>query len=101
MISLAGGVNAYRGGVTFPMLSREGVIRMNPDVIIDMIPDLDEKGLDRAAILREWETVSPVDAVRNGRVYVFGEDYVAVPGPRFILIAEKMARAIHPEAAWE
>jgi iron complex transport system substrate-binding protein len=101
MISLAGGINAYRGDIAFPVLSREGMIRMNPGVIIDMIPDFDEKGLARAAILREWETVSPVDAVKNGRVYVFGEDYVAVPGPRFILIAEKMARAIHPEAAWE
>ena len=101
MITFAGGVNAYSGDVAFPVVSGEGIIRMNPEVIIDMIPDLDEKGWDKAMILKEWETVSGVDAVKNGRVYVFGEDYVVVPGHRFILILEKMARVIHPEVDWE
>jgi iron complex transport system substrate-binding protein len=97
MITLAGGVNAYTGDVAFPVVSRETIIRMNPEVIIDMIPDIDEKGWDKEIILKEWNAVSQVDAVRKGRVYVFGEDYVVIPGPRFILILEEMARVIHPE----
>ena len=100
MITLAGGVNAYAGDVAFPVVSREGIVQMNPEVIIDMIPDLDEKGWDKAMISREWDAVSHVDAVSKGRVYVFGEDYVVIPGPRFILILEKMARLIHPEVDW-
>jgi iron complex transport system substrate-binding protein len=70
-------------------------------VIIDIVPDIDAKGWDRAMIVREWDTVSQVDAVKKDRVYVFGEDYVVIPGPRFILILEEMARVIHPEGVWE
>jgi iron complex transport system substrate-binding protein len=101
MIELAGGVNAYTGGVAFPVVSTESIIRLNPEVIIDMVPDIDAKGWDRAMIVREWDTVSQVDAVKKDRVYVFGEDYVVIPGPRFILILEEMARVIHPEGVWE
>ncbi len=102
MIRIAGGVNAYTGDIAFPVISGEGIARMNPDVIIDMVPDLDQKGLDKTLIIKEWEKNLPdVDAVRNDRVYVFGEDYVVIPGPRLILIIEEMARAIHPELDWE
>ncbi len=101
MITLAGGVNAYTGNVTFPVVSGEGIIRMNPEVIIDIIPDLEQKGWDKAMITKEWKTIFQVDAIKNNRVYIFGEDYVAVPGPRFILIMEQMAKVIHPEADWQ
>ncbi len=101
MITLSGGINAYTGNVTFPVVSGEGIIRMNPEVIIDIIPDLEQKGWDKTMISNEWKTISQVDAVKNDRVYIFGEDYVATPGPRFILIMEQMAKAIHPEINWE
>jgi len=101
MITLAGGINAYKGDIAFPVVSREGLVQMNPEVIIDMIPDIDDKDLDKAMISREWDVLSQVDAVRKDHVYVFGEDYVVIPGPRFILILEKMARLIHPEVDWE
>jgi iron complex transport system substrate-binding protein len=101
MITLSGGINSYEGKVAFPVVSGEGIIRINPEVIIDMIPDIELKSWNRTMILKEWETVSQVDAVKNGRVYIFGEDYVVVPGPRFILILEKMAKVLHPDVDWE
>jgi iron complex transport system substrate-binding protein len=100
MIRLAGGVNAYEGSVAFPAISNEGIIRMNPEVIIDMVPDLEEQGWDVNRIYKEWNEAYPVDAVRNDRVYVFSEDYVVVPGPRFILLLEKMGRVMYPEVNW-
>jgi iron complex transport system substrate-binding protein len=101
LIELAGGENAYQGSAAFPVFSVEGIARLNPDVIIDLVTDLEEHGWERARILKEWETAFPVNAVRNGRVHVLGQDYVVVPGPRFILILEEIARIIHPEAGWE
>jgi len=101
MIGFIGGVNAYSGGVAAPVVSGEGIIWMNPDVIIDMVPDLEEQGWDPEMIYREWDAVSHVEAVKNSRVHVFGEDYVAVPGPRFILVMEKMARVMYPDVNWD
>jgi iron complex transport system substrate-binding protein len=101
MIERLGGVNTYTGNIAAPVISYEGILQMNPDVIIDIVPDLEERGWDLEQIYKEWEMVQQVKAVRNKRVYVFGEDYVAVPGPRFIKIMEEMARAMYPDADWE
>ncbi len=101
MIGMAGGVNAYGGSVAFPLVSGEGIIGMNPEVIIDMVPDLEAQGLDRERIQAEWSAVGQVDAVRSGRVHLFEEGYAVVPGPRFISILEKMARVLHPGLDWD
>ncbi len=101
MIARLGGINAYPGKVAFPVVSTEGIIRMNPDVIIDMVPDMETRGWNEARIIDEWNVLSHVNAVKNRRVHVFGEDYVAVPGPRFISIMEKMARVMYPDIRWE
>ncbi|MGA1865454.1 MAG: ABC transporter substrate-binding protein [bacterium] len=102
IITLAGGINAYEGHeIRYPTLTGEGITRLDPDVIIEIIPDLSDRGLDEGKIKKEWETLPGVDAVKNKRIYIFGQDYVATPGPRFILILEQMARAIHPEINWE
>jgi iron complex transport system substrate-binding protein len=101
MIERLGGVNVYSGRVPFPIVSDEGILRMNPDVIIDIVPDLKDRGLDSETIAGDWESVPRVNAVKNHRVYVLGGDYVAVPGPRFILIMERMARAMYPELDWK
>ncbi len=101
MIEIIGGVNAYDGSVAFPVVSSEGIITMNPEVIIDMVPDIEENGWNPEMIHKEWSALPQVDAVKNHRVYVFGEDYVAVPGPRFISIMEKMARVMYPDLDWD
>ncbi len=101
MISMAGGVNVYDGSISYPVLAAESILRLNPAVIIDIIPDLDTKSLDEKMTLEKWESLSGLDAVKNNRVHVFSDDYVGIPGPRFILILEHMARVIYPEARWE
>lgn len=97
MIKIAGGRNAVSDSVTFPSVSREGIISLNPDVIIDMVSDMNKRGWTREKIIRQWAALPMVSAVKHERVHVFTEDFVVIPGPRFILIIEKLARVIHPE----
>ncbi len=102
IITLAGGTNAYQGRIVqYPTISTEGILELNPEVIVDLIPNLEKKGLDEGTVLKEWHSARAADAVKNGRVHVLGEDYVARPGPRFILILEQVARAVHPELDWD
>lgn len=102
LIRAAGGVNAYGGRAPeYPLLGVEGIIHCNPDVIIDIQPLLESGGADAASAVREWETVSAVNAVKNGRVFVLAGGYAVVPGPRFIELLEEMARIIHPELDWD
>ncbi len=98
MILLAGGKNACsdtRAG--FPVVSGEGILRMNPQVILDLLSNAPRGGLSAEEVLRDWQQLPDVEAVRSGRVHLVEDDYAFIPGPRFIKLVEKFARLIHPD----
>lgn len=102
LITYAGGVNVYeRHDVAYPNISGEGMLYLNPEVIIDLVPDSGEKNLNETMIIKEWTSFSDVNAVRNNRVHVLNQDYMVIPGPRFILLLEDLARILHPEIEWD
>lgn len=102
MIELAGGQNAYTDRrVRYPILSPEGMLSLNPDVIIELVCEAVLGQVDRNKIVDDWNDLGQVEAVRNGRIRVFDQDYATVPGPRCILLIEDMARALHPEVNWD
>ena len=82
----------------FPALSGEGLLRLNPDVIIEMAPGIEERGLTARDVIADWKGLESIAAVRNHRVHVLSADYVTIPGPRFIEILRDVARILHPEA---
>ena len=102
IIELAGGENAYRDGhARFPVVSQEGLLNINPEVVIDLAYGLAGEDADRAMVRADWQCLSEVDAVRNDRVFLIADDFATVPGPRFIRFVEKLARLLHPEVDWE
>jgi iron complex transport system substrate-binding protein len=74
---------------------------MNPEVIIEMLGDMGGKLIDKQNALSAWQTLPQVAAVADGRVHLFTEDFVVIPGPRFVRILELLAQIIHPEVDWE
>ncbi len=102
MIELAGGQNAYQErGVRYPVVSPEGIRKLDPDVIVDLVSPDDLRKAGPRAIIEDWNDVDAVKAVRNHRVLVRDQDYAMIPGPRFIQLVEDLARALHPEARVE
>jgi iron complex transport system substrate-binding protein len=102
IITLAGGRNACQETAAgFPVVSSEGILRMNPEVILDMVPILVQKKHNKETVLADWQQLPELEAVRSGRVYLLDDDYAFIPGPRLVLLAEKLARLIHPEVDWE
>lgn len=101
ILALAGGENACPESlVRFPVVSAEGILSIDPEVIIDMTSGLAAGQVDKQAMLADWQQVADVEAVRHGRVYAFDQDYAFVPGPRFILLVEELARLLHPQSDW-
>lgn len=99
LIALAGGTNAYRGyPIPYPEVSGEGMLRLDPEIILDLLPELAVQGHSKAAAKSDWNKIHELSAVKNRRVYVLTADYAVIPGPRFIQTLEEMARIIHPEA---
>lgn len=98
LIQIAGGINAFEDEkIAYPVLSAEGLIHLNPDFIIDLVPQLEQIGQNAANLLKDWEILDQLDAVKNRHVHILSEDYAVIPGPRFILFLEYLARTIHPE----
>jgi iron complex transport system substrate-binding protein len=98
LVELAGGQNAYRQrGVRCPVVSAEGILRLNPDVIVELVPPdtLDKYG--RQAILDDWKELQAVQAVKEQRILVFDNDYALVLGPRLLRFVEDLAEQLHPD----
>jgi iron complex transport system substrate-binding protein len=91
MIELTGAVNAYQGTVPFPVISAEGILSLNPDIIIDMTPDLMQ---DETFVHAQWQSLGRLKAVQHQHVHVFTDDFVVIPGPRLILTLEKIAQVM-------
>jgi iron complex transport system substrate-binding protein len=93
VIRLAGGANAVEPSpVLYPELSREGLYHVDPDVILDLLADLDERGVTAEAAAADWQQLAALRAVRSGR------ELTVVPGPRVAELVEEVAQALHPEA---
>jgi iron complex transport system substrate-binding protein len=100
LVELAGGVNAFEGDMAFPTVSAEGILNMDPEVIVEMLGDMSGLEVNAERTTMAWQSLPQVNAVKHGRVHLFCDDFVVVPGPRFIQILEKLAGVLHPELDW-
>ncbi|MGB2403069.1 MAG: ABC transporter substrate-binding protein [Akkermansiaceae bacterium] len=96
LVQIIGGCNAYQGPVSFPTLSREKLIELNPDVIIDLVNTETWNKLGKQRLLSQWNSYPELKAVKNQRVCIIHGDQHLIPGPRFPQTLEQFARAIHP-----
>lgn len=93
LIELAGGRNVYEGTLPYPRLSREAIIFLNPDVIIDVIPASE----NAYTVWRDWMSLTSVNAIKNKRLFILTDEMHTVPGPRFTQTLELMSFAFHPD----
>lgn len=102
LLQLAGGQNVYTGTrIMVPSVSEEGIIRMNPDVIIDIFPEADDHHSDMKRVRQQWQQLTSVSAVKSGRVHIIERDYASVPGPRIFQLLPILARLLHPQLDWD
>jgi len=91
LITYAGGLNAFGdSSFAYPSFSSEGIIRLAPDMIIDLMSSV--AGLPSERVKADWQSLSMVPAVKNGLVFCPVDDFMTIPGPRIGLIL-RMVRA--------
>lgn len=95
VLKLAGARNIHEKPTTaLPLLSSEGLLALNPEVIIEVLNVDDTTQASDARTL--WNSMQEIRAVRDGRVYVVTDDFASIPGPRYINLAEKLAYLLRP-----
>jgi len=103
LIAFAGGRNALADSlVTYPRIAVEAVLRIDPDVIVDMGDMADTVGVTEAHkqdVVKLWQRQGDLKAVQSGRVYAVAADIFVVPGPRIAEAAEAFAKMMHSESS--
>jgi iron complex transport system substrate-binding protein len=104
LVTLAGGQNVLGGEAStfgkpeYPRISMETVIKLSPDVIID-IGEMGETPADsehRKRITEElWKRQTLVKAVRENGVRAVHDEPFVIPGPRVVVVAETLAEWFH------
>jgi iron complex transport system substrate-binding protein len=102
LINIAGGKNILQDeSIAYPTISAEGLIYLDPEVIIDLINPAISKSTTTDNILKDWDSLSGIQAVANNNITVLDSKYISIPGPRFIILLQDIAKAIHPEIDWK
>ena len=87
VLKMAGAENIYqRNTIAAPSLSGEGLIALNPEVIIF----LPAKAGEQTPVATFKQRFPTLRAVLGNRVYMLEQDYATIPGPRFPLLLEKL-----------
>jgi iron complex transport system substrate-binding protein len=98
LIQKAGGENVLSNSlVTYPKVSLEAMIRMQPDVIIDMGDMAETTGVTDAhkkAVIDLWRTRKDIRA----SIHAVASDIFVVPGPRMVDAAREFRQLIHGDA---
>lgn len=92
ILLLAGGENAVpEGQPFFPKYGREALIAMNPDVIIELIPQVSLAESQHRQRLKHWQELDLLKAVKQQQVFFIAKDHILQAGPRYIETLSKVA----------
>ena len=98
LIEVAGGEDIFEDvAAGYPEVSKETILKRQPDVIIEPHPaeTLDKKTLMQ--ITADWQAMGSLSAIQNGRIYFPTDDFLLMPSVRIGLTARRLAEMIHPE----
>ncbi|MCS7228926.1 MAG: cobalamin-binding protein [Candidatus Kryptonium sp.] len=91
IIERAGGLNiAGTLKQNYPILNREEILKVNPDIII-----LTESNVERDELLRQFPEWKHINAIRENKVFKVDPDILFRPSPRVILATKIIAQMIN------
>ena len=83
IIKACGLENVYSGELSYPKIQVEGIVSMNPDVIVDIITSKQFSPKDEKNLKSVWKVLKDVKAVQTNQVFIMNKNYWSIPGPRF------------------
>ncbi len=95
VLNISDGENAYNGKISYPSVSIESIIKMDPDIIIEF--SFLEKAPSKDFMISLWKNFPLIRAVSLGNIQIIRDDYWVRPGPRITKIAESLYEMLHPE----
>ena len=94
LINIAGGENVIENKRLSIKLTKEAVLTLNPDVIIEINHDKSEK---ETQILNTWSRLELSKAVKDNQVYILSSTVLLHPSQRILEGARVLTQILHPE----
>jgi iron complex transport system substrate-binding protein len=100
VLELAGGTDVL-GDITRQsvQMSTELILTRAPDAIVELHAENSLRPAQIEDERRVWNALPSLPAVRNNRVHILIGDEFVIPGPRIVIAADRISRALHPDTA--
>lgn len=90
ILEATGAHNAYQGSLNAPIMSQEGILMLNPDIIIllqgDQNKTLDEtRSITIEKIQPNWQNLQELSALKKHRVYLMKGEATFIASPNAII----------------
>ena len=100
MLDIAGGENVFSHlDMAYPQVSTESIMAHRPDVIIELMPEIELTPALKEQMVRQWHQLGTIPAVARDRIYFLTDDHSLIPSLRYVNVIEKVSRLLHPEPA--
>ena len=101
LVELAGGRNLFGDeDKDYFEASKESVVTRAPEVILEFHCGTGLTESQTQAYYNDWQALSTLPAVKNGRIFFITISHGLRPGPRIIEVAERIATELHPEVMY-
>jgi iron complex transport system substrate-binding protein len=77
-----------------PVLNRENIIALNPDIVILLAHSMKERGLTQKELIDPWLKL-PISAAKQKNIYIIDKAYSGIPSDRLVLFLNDMKAILH------
>lgn len=100
MIHWTGGVNILADSpVPYPLVSKEQLLKRDPDVIINALPPAHGRSGEVVRETAVWNRLPSLKAVKNHQVYCFDDKDFLIPGPTMVKLTEYLSDVFQKAAS--
>jgi iron complex transport system substrate-binding protein len=96
LLDIAGGANVLSGTtIAYPHISLETIVRLNPDVILDLSL-MGDPAAQEDRLRQPWLSHRELSAVRNAKIFGLTSESLVTPGPRVVDAVELIRTKLRP-----
>ncbi|MDR3254824.1 MAG: ABC transporter substrate-binding protein [Synergistaceae bacterium] len=103
LLTEAGAINVFTRSAPYANISKEGLLRLDPDIIIELVGEHGMTNVTTPEIIAQWNKLTDLKAAREGNVAIIRGDFTMRAGPRYPLLLEAFSKVINEGAReiWE
>ncbi|MDR1944041.1 MAG: helical backbone metal receptor [Synergistaceae bacterium] len=94
LLKESGVINAFQQDAPYSQISLEGLLRLDPDIVIELVGESGMTNLESSAIMKQWKSLKDLRASRDDRIALIRGDFTLRAGPRYPLILDSFSKVI-------